>query len=414
MRAKTLCLFVCLTCLHSTSGLAQSSSLSDLPMTGPIQVGEVVAGLYETAHPYNASGTAEFALLSEHEIHLSGATYVAPFFSRFELAPGDYVIVRSPDGQRSWRYERFGKGELGKTEGFWGIHIPGDRAVIELYSRGLNHGFGYTIDRLARGFVGSVPPDQEAICGVDDMDWAKCYEASEPRIYEESRGVARLLINGTGLCTGWLVGDEGHLMTNNHCISTQAAASNTNFEFMAEGECGEVCGQLQCPGVVVTTMSTLIQTNPTFDYSLLLLDTNPTGTYGYLQLRETGPVLDERIYIPQHPGGQGKRIAVESTDPHDASGFGEIDTIGPSGGSILGTYYADTSGGSSGSPVLGYSDHCVVVLHLGTFGCAGMGNTGNVIDSIITDLGANLPNNALCAADSIFADGFESGDVSGW
>ena len=367
---------------------------------------------YETAHPYFAQRSAQPRLVSTQEIHLPGATYVCPHFSHFELAPGDYVVVRSPDGERSWRYEGYGKGDLGKTDGFWGIHVSGERAVVELYSRGEGSAHGYTIDRVARGFAPVYPVLPEAICGIDDSDWAKCYTVSEPEIYEEARAVARLLISGSSLCTGWLVGSEGHLFTNNHCISTEAAAANTNFEFLAEGDCGEFCGQLQCDGTIVTTMSTIVQTNSTLDYTLLLLDTDPTATYGFIQLRETGPVIDERLYIPQHPRGEGKKISVVSTDPHDASGFPELDaflTIG--GGRMVGTYYGDTDGGSSGSPVLGYQDHCAVVLHSGTFGCAANGNTGTVINQIIGDLGANLPASAICP---IFVDGFESGDTTAW
>ena len=400
--------------LHAGQLLGQTSQTPETAFEhGPIKVGEDVYERYETAHPYFAPRSTEPRLISTQEIHLPGATYVCPHFSRFELAPGDYVIVRSPDGRRSWRYEGYGKGDLGKAEGFWGIHVSGDRAVVELYSQGNGSSYGYTIDRVARGFK-PIQPLPEAICGLDDSEWAQCYTASEPEIYEEGRAVARLLIQGSGLCTGWLVGSEGHLFTNNHCISTAAAAANTNFEFMAEGTCGQTCGQLQCPGNIVTTSSTIVQTNSFLDYTLLLLDTNPTGTYGFMQLRETGPVLDERLYIPQHPAGWGKRIAVLSTDPHDASGFPEVDAIFNNGGRMMGTYYADTQGGSSGSPVLAYEDHCAVVLHSGAFGCAGLGNTGTVIDQIIGDLGANLPASALCSSDLIFNDDFESGDTGAW
>ncbi|MEM7584570.1 MAG: serine protease [Acidobacteriota bacterium] len=385
-----------------------------VPEAGPMQVGELVAERYDTAHPYIGPGTKEPALILTHEIHLTGATYIAPHFSRFELAEGDYVIVRSPDGRRSWRYEGYGKGELGRTEGFWGIHIPGDRLFVELYSQGTHQAYGYTIDHVARGFAPDVPVIPEAVCGIDDSDWAQCYSGTEPEIYSESRAVARLLINGTARCTGWLVGNEGHLFTNNHCISTPQAAANTDFEFMAEGMCGEFCARGACPGDIVTTMSTLVQTNGTFDYTLLLLDTNPTDTYGFFQLRETGPVEGERIYIPQHPRGEGKQIAVASTHPSDASGFGEIDRVFVNGTATLGTYYADTAGGSSGSPIVGYDDHCVVVLHQGTFGCTGLGNTGNVIDQIIADLGPNLPEAALCSPSEIFSDSFETGDTSRW
>ncbi|MEM9488550.1 MAG: hypothetical protein AAGC55_05370, partial [Myxococcota bacterium] len=56
-------------------------------------------------------------------------------------------------------------------------------------------------------------------------------------------------------------------------------------------------------------------------------------------------------------------------------------------------YQADTRGGSSGSPVLGYNDNLVVALHH----CANCPNRGVPIDAIISDLQNNgaLPNNAV-------------------
>lgn len=377
----------------------------------PLQVGKEVDYRVETAHPYWVS--VGETVSTTYLIRQPGATYVALHFERFELAEGDYVIVRSPDGAREWRYEGFGKPGVTRGQGFWSIHVPGDQILVELHaSRG--GGWGFAIDRVARGFAPIYPVGPEAVCGADDSDWAKCYEASEATAYEESRGVARLLIQGTALCTGWLVGSEGHLMTNNHCISTQGAAGNTNYEFMAEGECGEECPQLQCPGTIVTTSGTLVRTSDPLDYTLIQLDVNPTSTYGYFQLRESGPVLGERIYIPQHPGGQGKKITLFSTDSHDPGGVPLIDSIFDNGGRILATYYADTAGGSSGSPIVGYDDHCVVVLHSGTFGCGSLGNTGTVIDQVLGDLGADVPADALCSPTSVFGDGFESGDTTAW
>lgn len=403
--------------------LAFPGFVTDQPIVQPqgaLIVGDILPASYSSPNPYVGLGAGAPTLVYSEEIHLPGATYVAPYFSRFELAPGDYVIVRSPSGHRSWRYENFGKGELGRTEGFWGIHVTGERLVIELYSASGRSAWGYTVDAVARGFAPLTP---EAVCGNDDKENAQCYAGSHPVIYNQSRAVARLLIQGAGLCTGWLVGSEGHLLTNNHCISTASAAMNTNYELMAEGTCPQNCAQLECDGTIVTTTATLVQTSAFLDYTLVQLSVNPTDTYGYFQLRASGPVAGERLYIPQHPGGRGKEIAVVSDNADDQSGFPEVDTVFNNGGRMMATYYGDTEGGSSGSPVVGHSDNCVVVVHAGAFGCSGLGNTGTVVDQVISDLGANVPADAVVSAgqclgsigsENIFADDFESGETTNW
>lgn len=307
---------------------------------GGLRVGDIVDAHIETPHPYVYARSREPRLVWTEKLYLPEATYVAPFFSRFELAPGDYVILRSPDGRRSWRFEGLGRANRGATDGFWGIHVPGEQMVIELYSKGFDGAsgspsYGFLIDSAAKGFGLYT----EAICGADDKENAPCYADSEPIIYQQSRAVARLLIQGAALCTGWLVGSEGHLMTNNHCMSTEAAVDNTDYEFVAEGAtCETNCPQLQCPGDIVTTTGTLVQTNGAVDFTLIQLSVNPTDTYGYFQLRESGPVLDERLYIPQHPGGRGKEIAVVSTDANDQSGFPEVDDIFDNGGTTVASY----------------------------------------------------------------------------
>lgn len=91
---------------------------------------------------------------------------------------------------------------------------------------------------------------------------------------------------------------------------------------------------------------------------------------------------------------------------------------------MMGRYFADTEGGSSGSPVIAHGDHCVVVVHAGTFGCDDPnvpGNTGTITSQVISDLGADAPADAvvtsgLCNAGfpEVFTDGFESGNTSAW
>ena len=365
----------------------------------PTRVGEEIQRRYGSPHPYAAARPGADDLVWSETIAFAGASYICPHFSRMHLAAGDYLILRSPDGARSWRYEKTGKEGLGEgPEGFWGIHVPGDTAVLELHGRtGGQH--GYEIDRFARGLRPEemTAPGPESICNVDDGDWAKCYELSEPAIYDRSRAVARLLTNGVSACTGWLVGNAGHLITNNHCIATASAALNTNYEFMAEGAtCGTSCAAyFSCPGTIVASSATLVQTDVPLDYSLVLLPTNPVATYGFLRLRATPAIVDERIYIPGHPGGKGKRISVASTHPSDASGFCEVLNLStdpaiaciPSATQLDVGYMCDTEGGSSGSPVLAYDDHRVVALHH----CGGCPNSGIQITNVIASLGSNLP-----------------------
>jgi uncharacterized repeat protein (TIGR02543 family) len=182
-------------------------------------------------------------------------------------------------------------------------------------------------------------------------------------------------------------------MTNNHCISTQTSASNTDYEFMAEGAtCSTSCASWgACPGTVEASSGSMIQTDSNLDYTLILLPTNITGTYGYMQLRDTLPSLDERIYIPQHPSAWGKQLAVVSdTDGPYAKIYSTNETPCMGGPGDIG-YYADTAGGSSGSPVLAYNDNLVVALHH----CANCPNRGVPIPPIITDLGSNIPANAI-------------------
>lgn len=370
----------------------------------PVALGSVGGGRF----PRSAAPR----LVRSDELHLPGASHVAPFFSRFDLAPGDFVIVRSPSGDRARRYEGLGKGDLGRGRGFWGIHIAGDRAVIEFHSRGGEAGRGYRIDRAARGIAGDPP---NPICGADDKRNARCYEDSHPAIYGKGRAVARLLIEGVWSCTGWLLGDQGHLMTNAHCIGDQWQAMNTDYEFLAEGACPQACGPRQCPGIIAADQGQLIRADPgILDHALIHLEGDPQLQFGWLQLRPQRVAVGEPVYIPQHPLGHGKQIAAHSSHPADPGGLPLVQELFLPDIAI---YYADINYGSSGSPVLGHLDHCVVALHTGTFGCEGsglIGNTGRLSSRLVEALADHLPASAIAGpegcldVDRLFADGFEA------
>lgn len=392
-------------CFASSSKYQQSGN-------GPAIIGEYIEDSFESPSPYSGSTEIGGEIVWETTISFPGASYIAPYFKSMDLAAGDTLVLRSPDKSRSWTYTNNGPRDLGVKGGFWGVHIHGDTAIIELHSKSLNGGNGVFISRFARGFTLAETTDStESICTNDDSLEAKCYQGSQPEMYDKARAVARLIKNGNAHCTGWLVGDEGHLLTNEHCIADQAEANQITIEFMAEGaDCATNCqSALGCPGTIEATAPTLVKNSSPLDYALILPVTTVNNlplTYGFMQLRESGAVLSEQLYIPQHPSGWGKRIAFESTYPDDTTGFGVVTSLTEaacSGGANDVGYWLDTRGGSSGSPVLAFDDHKVIALHhcRGSAFCTtgGVGddpNRGVPIQAVIADLGVDLPNGATC------------------
>lgn len=269
----------------------------------PLQVGEEVLEKVETPHPYAGNR----GIVWEHILEWPNAGYIAIHFSKFDLASGDYVEIFSPDEKFNYTYR--GRGKLvreGKKiiSEFWATHIPGDIAILRLYSRNPKGGWGFVIDKWARGYsseeIKTIMGGDviiQGVCGYDNRKNAKCYSGT---IYQKSKAVLALLTNGTRFCTGFLIGNEDHIMTNNHCIDSQTKADNTDYEFMAEGTtCATDCRSYgACPGTIKASSGTLIKTNFHLDYSLIKLPTNVSGTYGYLQFRDTLPNVCEKTYIP--------------------------------------------------------------------------------------------------------------------
>ncbi len=375
--------------------------------SGKIEIGNEVDVKISTNHPYNLDKTG---VVFEKEFSKEGSGYIKLFFAGFDLAEGDYVEVNSPKTGETFIYQ--GKGKVVRNGGavisdFWTSGIWSDQVIVRLHSKNVeNHKYGFDITKVAYGYSPSEIEKKlnlKAIQGNDDKDWAKCHQGTT--MYEKSKPVIRMLISGRFLCTGWLIGSEGHMMTNNHCIENQREADNTDFEFMAEGStCQTNCPQLQCRGTREATSGRLIKTNADYDYSLVKLPGNLSTKYGYLSFRATRPKVGERIYIPQHPGGKGKQISVFDDQ---TNGNAKIEGVNSSV-----TYYADTEGGSSGSPVIAYSDHLVVALHHAGNSSR---NYGVRNTNIIRDLGNSMPANGVSDGSTTptCSDGIKNGDETG-
>ncbi|WP_157930778.1 trypsin-like serine peptidase [Glycomyces xiaoerkulensis] len=351
----------------------------DESLLGVVQVGEV-ADVAESL-----TGGAERTV----ELHDPGASYVKVHFERLLLAEGDYVTVASPDGTESHRYEESGIDR-------WATSITGDTAVVELHgtSGGTAAALGAVIDRAAYGYPAEVvdriiedresaaPRAPESICKYDDKRPSPCYEESHPGAVGHTDPVARLLIDGTVLCTAFRVGERNRMLTNSHCFSQSWEARRTEAWFGYD--CTD-CGGEEATAPVKVTGRRVHASSQELDYTLFSV-TNFTAIerFGSLELSTSAARRGDAIYIPQHPAGRPTEIAMESSVDGGECVVKQPVYDGYVADSDV-AYYCDTEFGSSGSPVLSRDSHEVVALHhFG--GCPNSGVSAPLVEQEIRHL----------------------------
>ncbi len=308
-----------------------------------------------------------------HEVRQAGASYIALHFRDFDLGPGGVLRVSDPQGGQA--YELTGKGKMAAGT-FWSQHVKGEAAVLEMHAPNAPRKPPFVID----GYVGGArPPVAEAICGADDKRAAACYKDSHPTEYARGRAVARLLSHGDGFCTGWLVGPDNLLITNNHCISTPEAARDTDFEMNGETA---VCGEPTAAPSKIFSGGEMLMTDAVLDFTLIRVNGNPAAEFGYLEIDNRKAEVGEEIYILGHPGGRLKEFTIASSHGSDTGGVARVYSLteppcmGPGYNDV--GYYGDTEGGNSGSPVLARKSNKVIALHH----CADCPNRGVPIDLV--------------------------------
>lgn len=338
--------------------------------------------------------------------HYPGAQYVKLHLGQLRLGPGDELTVADPEGIEVYRYDAE---ELAEADG-WVMSVTGDTAVVTLHpaptrlaDRALT-AIGVTVDQVARGLPAAelitAPPAarpypypypdrrEESICGRNDTRDAVCYKSTNPTIYRNSKAVARLLINGVELCTAFRVGPNNRMLTNHHCIESAATARRTEVWF--NYQCAE------CDGWAVfrptkVRVDRLLDTNRVLDYTLFTVDDfAAVQRYGFLEPTARDVASGEEVYIPQHPRGLPTRVALGS----DRDRGGNCQVANPRehgyGWYTDMSYYCDTDGGSSGSPVLSRRTHQVIALH--HFG--GCPNAGVRMDLILPRISELLARSA--------------------
>jgi hypothetical protein len=317
------------------------------------------------------------------------------------MLPGDYLTVSNADGTEVYRYDApsvLNTGPLDK----WAMSITGDTAVLEMH-RGagdllglgsLLGRMGVDVDQVARGYSrteqrrqpenqltapGRTGPGrtgkEESVCGSDTSADAVCYRAADRVAYTKSKAIARLLINGTELCTGWRAGPQNRMLTNNHCFSSSAEAYETEVWF--NYQCSK-CGGYEVFRPTKVWGSKVLATDHVYDFTLFTVDKfESVKKFGYLSLDTAQPARNQQLYVPQHPAGEPTRIAGSLGEQAGNCAVTDPAYDGYAANSDV-AYYCDTEGGSSGSPVLSRKTNKVVALHhFG--GCPNSGVRGDLL-----------------------------------
>jgi serine protease len=399
--------------LMAGGGLLCSASATGTALSQrPAQVASSERLVLELRPPVRAAAAQAQELRLQRTVEKPGAEYIKVHFSEFQLPAGAYLLVASADGREVYRYDASHEGgsaprtfdpatgEDGRSR-FSAMSVFGDKAVLTLVVPAGVHWepqHGVKVERFHAGygvadFARRVSP--LSVCGTDERRDAVCFATSHPTPFDRSRPVARLIMGGSGLCTGWRVGASNHLFTNNHCFSTQATLTNTEVWFNYQNT---TCGGSTLGNVVKVTGGSLLKTDAALDYSLFTVNNFASiASFGHFGLDPREPVLGEQIYIPGHGEGKPKQIALNSDK--NSGGLCQIDNASRQGtGSATDTdvgYYCDTMGGNSGSPVVAARNQNVIALHhLG--GCM---NSGAKISKIWPQV-ASFFNNQVPVGDN--------------
>ncbi|NMB71142.1 MAG: T9SS type A sorting domain-containing protein, partial [Bacteroidales bacterium] len=209
---------------------------------------------------------------------------------------------------------------------------------------------------------------QTGISGSCEVD-INCPEGSLWQT--EKRGVAKLVVNGTTLCTGSLVNNTEHngkpyLLTAGHCIADQDDAWRTVFTFNYERS---GCGSGTASSAQTISGSDLISTVSGLDFSLVQLTVPPPPSYKpiYLgwDLDTTG--ISSTVTI-HHPAGDVKKISVDYNAPVIGNFGGGYDYM--SHWRIIRWDKGATEGGSSGAPLFNQNHRIIGTLTGGDANCS--------------------------------------------
>ena len=350
----------------------QSAEVSE-----PVVVGntEVLAPPIETPHPYPNIGSADVPAwtMAVPCLAYDGATWVKLHFVDFQLGACDYVVVADLAGNTRNRYDSTEASE------FWALAVPGNTAVVSLYSNARGNDFGFKIDKIGYGFpdLGLLPTD---LCGgllafsgtccdrpLSSLEDIRCHSGTP--FYGAGLPVARIVYGFDDVCwgaaSGFLVNSQGMMLTSEQVIASDADAILAEAQFLFEDTyCGVPLVLEHYLGGPLNRILryrgwNVIASDADCDFTLfgLLGGQVPARLFGTIPPEAQNPAVGCDIVVPQHPKARPKEISFGTV-----TNGGARDAQGACAGNAL-SYSIDSCSGSYGAPVLDADSLKFVAVH---------------------------------------------------
>lgn len=300
------------------------------------------------------------------------ALSVGIIFTQFDIPEGASVYLYTQEYQRiAGAYTR---DNVLPSRQLALLPLPGDLCYVEYnVPAGLYRTGQISVGRVAGGVIDILGlPEKDyaynAVSGACEVD-INCTEGDSWQ--REKRGVVKLVINGTTLCTGTLINNTGidgkpYLLTAGHCITDQDDAWRTVCTFDYErSSCGS--------GTVNTSQTIsgaeLISTVSGLDFSLVQLTVPPPPSYNPLYLGwDLDTIGISSTVTIHHPAGDVKKISVDTDAPIKGNFGGGYDYM--SHWRILRWETGATEGGSSGAPLFSQKHRIIGTLTGGDATCS--------------------------------------------
>ena len=310
-------------------------------------------------------------------VYLPGATFIKLHLEDVNLRKGDTLTITNPKGRVIETISGRGPKDMGS---FWTLSVPGDRATLVFDYTAVYKQSPFEVVGAIAGNSDLFAPAEEgqrSICSPADFEDAICSQADAGRWANVQASVGVMTLGGSAtssvFCSGSNVSPNNYVMTNYHCISSQAECNNAEYVFRYYDQ---TCGggnptpnwvSFRCGDVAAFEADGPCDAGPgSLDFMLTSVMGDPAAEFGYVEVDPTPVASGEDVYIVQHPAGR----------PHEITAGGGADFVVD--GTVLRYYNTlDTEGGSSGSPIFRESDDKLIGLHhCGGCSTAGVGNRG--------------------------------------